>query len=66
MKLNTVLSDSVRHPDKNKSPEAHEKMLEINKAYEVTQTVGCSYLFVWCSNPSVCVPSWVSGSTVHS
>lgn len=39
VELNTVLSDSVRHPDKNKSPEAHEKILEINKAYEVTQTV---------------------------
>ena len=24
------------HPDKNKSPEAHEKMMEINKAYDVS------------------------------
>lgn len=33
--LYVPLSNLVRHPDKNKSPEAHEKMLEINKAYEV-------------------------------
>ena len=26
------------HPDVNKSPEAHEKFMQINQAYEVSQT----------------------------
>jgi DnaJ-class molecular chaperone len=27
------------HPDKNKSPEAHEKFMQINQAYEVIERI---------------------------
>lgn len=27
------------HPDRNKSPEAHEKFMQINKAYEVSRAI---------------------------
>ena len=34
------------HPDKNKSPQAQERILEINKAYEVSLALG--------ANPQTC------------
>ena len=39
------------HPDKNKSPEAPERIMEINKAYEVVTTarVACRSRDIYCS-----------------
>ena len=34
----------VWHPDKNKSPQAQEKILEINKAYEVSLALNISII----------------------
>lgn len=37
------------HPDKNKSPDAHEKFMKINQAYEVRLL----YFFIWIKSSYV-------------